>query len=66
MYGLGGERDLTEEILPHLSGLRGRLPVRIGNGAFNQKQHDVWGVLLDSLVPARSRGTGCPNAAGTS
>ena len=56
MYGLGGERDLTEEILPHLSGYEAAYPVRIGNGAFNQKQHDVWGVLLDSVyLHAKSR-----------
>jgi GH15 family glucan-1,4-alpha-glucosidase len=56
MYGLGGERNLTEEVLPHLSGYEGAYPVRIGNGAFNQKQHDVWGVLLDSVyLHAKSR-----------
>ena len=56
MYGVGGERDLTEQILPHLSGYEGAYPVRIGNGAFNQKQHDVWGVLLDSVyLHAKSR-----------
>src|SRR5262245_38051467 len=56
MYGLGGERDLTEEVLPHLSGYEDASPVRIGNGAFNQKQHDVWGVLLDSVyLHAKSR-----------
>jgi alpha,alpha-trehalase len=56
MYGLGGERDLTEEVLPHLSGYEGAYPVRIGNGAFDQKQHDVWGVLLDSVyLHAKSR-----------
>ena len=49
MYGLGGEKDLTESILPHLSGYEGAYPVRIGNGAFNQNQHDVWGVFLDSV-----------------
>jgi GH15 family glucan-1,4-alpha-glucosidase len=49
MYGLGGEKDLTESILPHLSGYEGAYPVRIGNGAFNQDQHDVWGVFLDSV-----------------
>src|SRR5262245_10451444 len=49
MYGLGGERDLTESILPNLSGYEGAYPVRIGNAAFNQKQHDVWGVFLDSV-----------------
>ena len=56
MYGLGGERDLTESILPHLTGYEGAYPVRIGNGAFNQNQHDVWGVLLDSVyIHAKSR-----------
>ena len=56
MYGLGGERDLTEQVLPHLSGYEGAYPVRIGNGAFDQKQHDVWGVLLDSVyLHAKSR-----------
>jgi alpha,alpha-trehalase len=48
MYGIGGERDLTEHILDHLSGYDGARPVRIGNGAYDQRQHDVWGVLLDS------------------
>ena len=56
MYGLGGERDLTEQVLPHLSGYENAYPVRIGNGAFSQKQHDVWGVLLDSVyLHAKSR-----------
>jgi GH15 family glucan-1,4-alpha-glucosidase len=49
MYGIGGERDLTEHTLDHLSGYRGSRPVRIGNGAFDQHQHDVWGMLLDSV-----------------
>ena len=40
-YGIGGERDLTERTLDHLSGWRGARPVRVGNGAWNQKQHDV-------------------------
>jgi len=49
MYGIGGERDLTEHTLDHLSGYRNSRPVRIGNGAFDQHQHDVWGMLLDSV-----------------
>ena len=49
MYGLGGERDLPERTLDHLSGYRGARPVRIGNGAFDQRQHDVWGMILDSV-----------------
>ena len=49
MYGIGGERELTEHTLDHLSGWRGSRPVRIGNGAWNQRQHDVWGMLLDAV-----------------
>jgi GH15 family glucan-1,4-alpha-glucosidase len=56
MYGIGGERELTEEHLDHLSGYEGARPVRIGNAAWNQRQHDVWGVLLDSVfLHTRSR-----------
>jgi alpha,alpha-trehalase len=56
MYGVGGERELREESLPHLSGYEGAFPVRIGNGAYDQKQHDVWGAVLDSVyLHARSR-----------
>jgi alpha,alpha-trehalase len=49
MYGVGGERRLDESTLEHLGGYEGARPVRIGNGAFDQKQHDVWGALLDSI-----------------
>jgi alpha,alpha-trehalase len=49
MYGVDGEKDLTEETLDHLDGYLASRPVRIGNGAFDQKQHDVWGALLDSV-----------------
>ena len=49
MYGIGGERDLTERTLDHLSGYQGARPVRVGNGAWNQQQHDVWGMILDAL-----------------
>ena len=56
MYGVGGERDLTEQELPNLSGYEGAKPVRIGNGAFKQRQHDVWGAMLDSVyLHTRSR-----------
>jgi GH15 family glucan-1,4-alpha-glucosidase len=56
MYGVGGERDLSEEILPHMDGYEGAKPVRIGNGAFKQRQHDVWGAMLDSVyLHTRSR-----------
>jgi GH15 family glucan-1,4-alpha-glucosidase len=49
MYGIGGEKKLTESTLDHLSGYGGASPVRIGNGAFDQRQNDVWGALLDSI-----------------
>jgi GH15 family glucan-1,4-alpha-glucosidase len=49
MYGIDGAKDLSEEVLTHLEGHGGAKPVRIGNGAFDQKQHDVWGTLLDSV-----------------
>jgi GH15 family glucan-1,4-alpha-glucosidase len=46
MFGIGGEHDLTERELPHLAGWRGSRPVRVGNGAWNQRQLDVYGELL--------------------
>jgi GH15 family glucan-1,4-alpha-glucosidase len=46
MFGIGGEHDLTERTLPHLSGWRDSRPVRIGNGAWEQRQLDVYGELL--------------------
>ena len=49
MYGIGGEHQLTEATLDHLGGYEGSRPVRIGNAAFRQKQHDVWGAVLDSV-----------------
>jgi GH15 family glucan-1,4-alpha-glucosidase len=49
MYGVGGERDLAEETLEQLSGYQGARPVRIGNAAHRQRQHDVWGAVLDSV-----------------
>ena len=49
MYGIGGERDLEESILDHLPGYANSRPVRVGNAAHAQVQHDVWGVLLDSV-----------------
>ena len=49
MYGIGGEQDLTEQTLDHLPGYAGARPVRIGNAAYDQQQHDVWGALLDSV-----------------
>jgi GH15 family glucan-1,4-alpha-glucosidase len=49
MYGVGGERDLAEETLEHLNGYQGARPVRVGNAAHRQRQHDVWGAALDSV-----------------
>ena len=49
MYGIGGESDLTEYELDHLPGYADSRPVRIGNAASTQRQHDVWGALLDSV-----------------
>ena len=49
MYGIGHEKELTESTLDHLTGYGGAQPVRIGNGAFDQRQNDVWGALLDSI-----------------
>ncbi len=46
MFGIGGERDLSERELPHLAGWRGSRPVRIGNGAWTQRQLDVYGELM--------------------
>ena len=49
MYGIGGEKDLTERTLDHLTGYRDSRPVRVGNGAWDQHQNDVWGMLLDAV-----------------
>ena len=50
MYGIDGRRDLTETTLDHLTGYAGAQPVRIGNGAFDQRQNDVFGAVLDSIL----------------
>lgn len=47
MYGINGEKKLTEKILDHLEGYQGSKPVRIGNAAYMQKQNDIYGVLMD-------------------
>jgi alpha,alpha-trehalase len=49
MYGIGGESELPETILDHLSGYEGARPVRAGNDAYRQAQHDAWGAILDSF-----------------
>jgi GH15 family glucan-1,4-alpha-glucosidase len=56
VYGIDGRRDLDEHVLEHLDGYQGARPVRTGNAAYQQAQHDVWGVVLDSLyLHAKSR-----------
>ena len=50
MYGIDGRRDLTESMRDELSGYAGAHPVRLGNGAFDQKQNDVFGAALDSIL----------------
>ena len=50
MYGIDGRRDLTESTRDDLSGYAGARPVRIGNGAFDQRQNDVYGAALDSIL----------------
>jgi alpha,alpha-trehalase len=49
MYGIRGEKELTEQILEHLAGYENSPPVRIGNAAYSQKQHDIYGVLMDVI-----------------
>ena len=65
MYGLDGERHLDEQTLDHLEGYEGARPVRVGNGAYDQEQHDVWGALLDSVwIHTRGRATRSTTASG--
>ncbi len=49
MYGIDGRCNLSEEILDDLEGYKGSSPVRIGNGAYNQLQMDIYGELMDSV-----------------
>jgi GH15 family glucan-1,4-alpha-glucosidase len=56
MYGVHGDSELEEQTLDHLDGYDGAKPVRLGNAAWDQKQHDVWGAVLDSIyLHAKSR-----------
>ncbi len=50
MYGIDGRRDLSESTRDDLSGYVGAHPVRVGNGAFDQRQNDVYGAALDSIL----------------
>ncbi len=49
MYGISGEKELTEHILNHLSGYKGSHPVRTGNAAYIQKQNDIYGILMEVI-----------------
>jgi GH15 family glucan-1,4-alpha-glucosidase len=60
MYGIDGRRDLTETTRDDLSGYEGARPVRIGNGAFDQRQNDVFGAVLDSLLLHTTRSQHLP------
>jgi alpha,alpha-trehalase len=56
MYGIGGESKLEERELDYLDGYEGARPVRVGNAAYKQEQHDVWGAALDSVyIHTKSR-----------
>ncbi|HET8743154.1 MAG TPA: glycoside hydrolase family 15 protein [Gaiella sp.] len=62
MYGIDGRRDLTESTLDELSGYVGARPVRIGNGAFDQRQNDVYGAVLDSILLHTRRSNRLPRS----
>ena len=62
MFGIGGEHDLSERELPHLSGWRDSRPVRVGNGAWNQRQLDVYGELLDAAYRLKDQLMGIDEA----
>jgi len=55
MFGIGGEHDLSERTLPHLSAWRGSGPVRAGNGAWTQPQLAVYGELFDAAFRVREQ-----------
>ena len=60
MYGIDGRRDLTESTRDDLSGYAGARPVRIGNGAYGQRQNDVFGAVLDSFLLHSRKGERLP------
>ena len=60
MYGIDGRRDLTESTRDELSGYAGAHPVRLGNGAFDQRQNDVFGAALDSILQHTRRSQRLP------
>jgi GH15 family glucan-1,4-alpha-glucosidase len=60
MYGIDGRRDLSESTRDDLSGYAGASPVRVGNGAFDQRQNDVFGAALDSILLHTTRSERLP------
>src|SRR5213596_3312910 len=60
MYGIDGRHELKEETLDHLEGYRRSRPVRVGNGAYNQLQLDIYGELMDSVYLYNKYGTPIP------
>jgi GH15 family glucan-1,4-alpha-glucosidase len=63
MYGIGGERRLPESDLPWLEGYERSRPVRVGNGAYTQRQTDVFGEVMDASYSSRARGVEAQNDA---
>ena len=55
MYGIRGEKKLEEKIVRHLRGYKGSKPVRKGNSAYIQKQHDIYGILMDAIYLSMMR-----------
>ena len=62
MYGIDGRRQLPESTRDDLYGYAGARPVRVGNGAFDQRQNDVFGAVLDSILLHTRKSHGCPAA----
>jgi alpha,alpha-trehalase len=60
MYGIDGRRDLTESTRDDLTGYEGARPVRVGNGAFDQRQNDVFGAVLDAVLLHTTRSKHLP------
>ena len=65
MYRVDGSSDLVEETLDHLDGYRGSRPVRVGNGAADQLQLDIYGEAMDSIYLADTHGLQLPHAGWT-
>ena len=62
MYGIDGRAELPERTLDHLSGYESARPVRVGNAAHSQAQHDVWGAVLDSIYLHTKSRDGLPES----